>query len=98
MQKFVPCHMHSMLPLGKRFDNKYVLATMKHPPSQMIWGDMACCGAAGLCSILPNTTMNGPKYMKFLIKKLKLHVHVHDCAIFMLDGVPCHRSKVASSS
>ena len=35
MQQFVPRHMHIRRPLGKRFDKKYVVATMKHPSSQI---------------------------------------------------------------
>ena len=29
-------------------------------------------------------------------KKLKLHVHVHDCTVFMQDRAHCYRSKVAT--
>ena len=71
MQQFVPRHMHIRRPLGKRFDKKKVVATMKHPPSHMIWGVMSCRDAAGLYFILPNTTMNGPKYVELL--KVPLH-------------------------
>ena len=45
-------------PLSQRFDTKYVVATMEHPPSQM-----SCHSAAGLYLIPPNTTMNGHKYV-----------------------------------
>ena len=40
--------MHIRLSLGKRFDNKYVVAKMKHLPSQMMWGAVSCCSVAGL--------------------------------------------------
>ena len=36
MQQFVPQHMHIRRSLVKCFDKKYVVAAMKHPPSQMI--------------------------------------------------------------
>ena len=62
MQQFVPHHVHIRRPLGKRFDKKHDVATMKHLPSQMIWGAMSCHSAAGLYFIPPNTTMNGPKW------------------------------------
>ena len=48
---------------------------------------------AGLYLILPNTTINGPKYVKLLKEKLKLHMHVPSCTIFMQDGTPLHQSK-----
>ena len=41
MQQFVPRYMSISWPLGKRFDKKYVVATMKHPPTEMIWGAVA---------------------------------------------------------
>ena len=41
--------------------------------------------------------MNGPKYVQMLSEKLKLHLQVHNCQMFMQDGAPCHRSKVAKN-
>ena len=96
MQQFIPCKRHVRRPVGKRFDEKYTAATMKHLPSQMIWGAMSCFGPSGLYFIPPNTTMNGPRYLELLKEKLKLHMDIHKCTIFMQDGTPCHRSKVAT--
>ena len=62
----------------------------------MICGVMSCRGAAGLCFVPLNSTMNGIKYVQLLKEKLKLHVHVHGCTIFTQDGAPCHRLKVAT--
>ena len=91
MQQFVPHHMHIRRPLGTRFDKKYYdVAAMKHPPSQMIRG---CRGAACLDFILPDTIMNGPKYVELFKEKLNLHMTVHGCMIFMQHGALCHRSK-----
>ena len=69
---------------------------MKQPPSQMILGAMLCLGAVGLHFILPNTTINRPKYVEVLKEKLKLHIHDDGCAFFMQDGAPCHRSMIAT--
>ena len=96
MQQFIPHKRHVRRPVGKRFDEKYTAATMKHPPSQMIWGAMSCFGPSGLYFIPPNTTMNGPRYVELLKEKLKLHMDIHKCTISMQDGAPCHRSKVAT--
>ena len=66
----------------------------------MIWGAMSTIGTAGLYSPPPpppGTTMNGKKYVNLLEEKLELHMQVHQCTIFMLDGAPCHRSKLASA-
>ena len=46
-----------MRPIGKRFDKKYVVATMKHTPSHE-FGAMTCRGDAGLYFIPPKTTLN----------------------------------------
>jgi len=35
--------------------------------------------------------------VELLAKKLKIHMAVHNCTIFMQDGAPCHRSKVAKT-
>ncbi|KAI0217548.1 hypothetical protein LSAT2_030687, partial [Lamellibrachia satsuma] len=59
---------------------------VKHTPSQMIWGAMSCFGHSGLYFIPPNTTMNGPRYVELLKEKLKLHMGIHKCTIFMQDG------------
>ena len=76
-------------PLGKCFDRKYIVATIKHPSSQMIWGALSYF-------IPPNTTMNGPKYVELFKEKLKLYMHVHGFTIFMQDRAHCQRSKVAT--
>ena len=90
LQQFVPRPMHLKRPLGTRFDKKYVVTTMKHPPSEMIWGTKSLRGAAGLCFIPPNTTMTGPKYVVLIKEKLKLLMHVHGCTVLMQDGAPYH--------
>ena len=41
--------------------------------------------------------MNGPRYVELLEEKLKIHIAVHNCTVFTQDGVPCHRSKVATT-
>ena len=89
-RQFVPHHMHIRWPLGKCFDKKYLVATMKHLPNQIIWGAMSCRGAVCLYFIQPNTTTNGPKYVELLKEKLKLHMHIQGCTIFVQDGSHCH--------
>lgn len=80
-------------PVGKRYDERYTVMTMKHPPSQMVWGAMSAMGTSGLFFLEKNTTMNGEKYKKLLQDKLILHMRVHQCSVFMHDGAPCHRSR-----
>lgn len=81
-------------PFGKRYDHRYTIPTVKHPPSQMIWGAMSATGTAALYFLPPKTTMNGSRYLNLLRDKLKLHMAVHRCSIFMHDGAPCHRARI----
>ena len=76
---------------------KYTISTIKHPPSQIIWGAISENGVAGLYFLPHGTTINGPRYVELLAEKLKIHMAVHNCTVFMQDGVPCHRSKVATT-
>ena len=63
------------------------------------WFGGLCPEIVSLLSVsLPRgTTMNAPKYVQMLSEKLKLHLQVHNCQIFMQNGAPCHRSKVAKN-
>ena len=96
-QQFVVRKRHVRRPTGKRFDKRYTIPTVKHPPSQMVWGAMPKNGVAALSFLPPGTTINGPKYVQILSEKLKLHLQVYNCQLFMQDGAPCHRSKVAKN-
>ena len=82
-QKFVIRKRHVRRPTGKRFDERYTIPTVKHLPSQMVWGAMSRNGVAALSFLPPGTTINGPKYLQMLSEKLKLHLQVHNCKIFM---------------
>ena len=81
-------HMPIRRPLGKRFDKKYVVASMKHLQSQSIWGSMLCRGAADLYFIPSNITMNIPKIVELFKEKPKLPMHVHGCMFFMHYALP----------
>ena len=96
-QQFVVRKRHVRRPPGKRYDDKYTVSTMKHPPSQMIWGAMSQHGIGGLFFLPSRTTMNGEKYVQLLSDKLQLHMQVHRCNILMQDGAPCHRSKLVTN-
>ena len=54
-------------------------------------------GVAALSFLPPGTTMNDPKYVQMLSKKLKLRLQVHNCQIFMQDGTSSHSSKVSKN-
>ena len=83
-QQFVARHKHVRRPVGKRFDQKYITAIMKHPPSQMIWGAITKNGTAGSYFLETGITMNGPKYAELLENKLLLHMTVHNITVFTM--------------
>ena len=39
--------------------------------------------------------MNVAKYAELLRNKLPTHITIHQSLVFMHDGAPCHRSKIA---
>ena len=63
----------------------------------MVWGAMSARGTSGICFLQPGTTINGAKYLDLLKDKLEIHMVVHDCNVFMLNGAPCHRAKSVKS-
>ena len=81
-------------PSEEQYYEKYTVLTVKQPPSQMVWGAMSAAGTGKFYFLTPGTTINDEKYVKVLQEKLQLHMTVHQCDIFMHDGVPCHRSRV----
>ena len=60
-QQFVVPKRHVRRPTGKRFDERYIIPTVKHPPGQMVWGAMSRNSVAALSFLPPGTTINGPK-------------------------------------
>ena len=96
LQQFLVRKRHVRRPRGTRFKQKYTISMTKHPTSQMIWGASSENGVAGLFFLPHGTTMNGPRYVELLEEKLKIHMAGHNCTVFMPDGAPCHRSKVAT--
>ena len=70
-QQFVVRKSYVRRPPGKRFDDRYTISSMKHPPSQMVWGAMCRNGVAVLSVLPPGTTINGSKYVQMLSEKLK---------------------------
>ena len=92
--QFVVRKRHVRRPRGTRFMQKYTISTIKHPPSQMIWDAISENFVAGLFFSAHGTTMNDLRYVKLLEEKLKIHMAVRNCTVFMQNGAPCHRSKV----
>jgi transposase len=82
-------------PLGTRYVSKYTQATVKHPPSIMIWGCISVKGRGGLEILAKNVRMDSKLYIDILEKKLENFMIILDCNLFMQDSAPCHVSKAS---
>ena len=96
-QQFVVQKGHVRRSKGKRFEEKYTMPTVKHPPRHMICGAMSFNGAAALNFLPAGVTMNDSRYVNLFREKLQLHIAVHQYSVFMQDGAPCHQSMVMQS-
>ena len=47
---------------------------------------MSCNRSAGLYFLLPGTTMNDKNFLEQLKDKLKIHMDIHQCRVFMHDS------------
>jgi hypothetical protein len=78
-----------------RYKHRFVVKTVKHAASVMVW---ACFsgkkGRGGLYFLPKNCTMNGERYKQVLADHLIPFMRIHKTAYFLQDGAPCHKSKV----
>lgn len=87
---------HVRRPPGKRFNEKYMVASVKQAPKVMVWGAMSVLGRAGLWFMPKDTTINGAVYLGILKEKLPPFMEIHQTSIFQHDGAPCHQTKAVS--
>ena len=80
-------------PPNSRYKARYVLPTVKHPITIMIWGSITARGRAGLWFLPPKTTMNATRYLDLLTEKLPDWMQRRQTSIFQQDGAPCHTAK-----
>ena len=83
-------------PPGERTKARYVMPTVKHPQSTMVWGCFGAHGRGGLWFCPPKTTINGPIYLQLLQDKLQEWMARLHCQYFQHDGAPCHRSRAVT--
>ena len=86
VQQFISCNQLVKRPVGARYEDRYTIQTMKHPPSIMVWGVMFAHGTAGLYFLQSGTIINGAKYLDLLKDKLEIHMIVHDFNRLIQDG------------
>lgn len=83
-------------PGSSAFSPQYVVPTVKHPPSVMVWGAFSARGRAGLYFLEKNTTMNANRYIDVLDNHLLQFMEIQGCTTFQHDGAPAHKAKKVS--
>ena len=81
-------------PVGERFNPKFTVKTVKHPPSVMVWGCFDGKKGRGRLEFLKKgETMNSVRYQATLEEKLLPIFEARGMKWFLQDGAPCHTSK-----
>lgn len=84
-------------PKNSRYKLKYILSTVRHPLSVMVWGCFSGHGAGDLYFLPKNTTIKATNYLRVLQQHLLLSMQRLGCSHFQHDGAPCHKAKVVSN-
>ena len=78
-----------------RYDSRYIIKTVKHPKSVMVWGAFSGDkGRGGLYFLPKNVTIRGDNYLRIFDHHMLSLWNIHRCNHFMRDGAPAHRSRV----
>ena len=80
-------------PPNSRYNERYIIPTVKHSPQVMIWGSFSSTGRGNLYFLPPGTTMRSQNYLEMLKDRLPTMMQVRQTSIFMHDGAPCHKAK-----
>jgi transposase len=63
-------------PPSQRYNPKYTIKTVKHPPSVMVWGGISANGRCGLHIFQKGEKVNATKYIEVLQNKLLMHMNI----------------------
>ena len=78
-----------------RYDSRYIIKTVKHPKSVMMWGAFSGIKVERVyIFVSKNVTMRGDNYLRVLDHHMLPFWDIRRCNHFMQDGDPAHRSKV----
>ena len=81
-----------------RYDSRYIINTVKHPQSVMVWGSFSGDkGRGGLYFLPKNVTMRGDNYLWVLYHLMLPFWDICRCNHFMQDGDPAHRTRVVKN-
>jgi len=80
-------------PTGARYNERFIIPTVKHPESIMLWGCFSGTGRGTLEFLSKGERMTSARYIEILQNRLLLVMNLHGCTTFMQDGAPCHTAK-----
>lgn len=80
---------------GDPYADKYLVPTVKHPASIMVWGTFTGNGGRGsLTFVKPGTHITAKIYLDILKDKLIDVMEIHAASHFVQDGAPVHTAKI----
>lgn len=82
--------------LGNPYEEKYLQATVKHPPGTMVWGCFSGTAGRGSLYFVPQgKTINAKGYLENILKeKLLITLELHGAEYFQQDGASVHTAKI----
>ena len=84
-------------PPNKRYNCRYIIPTVKHPETVMVWGAITAHGRAGIWFCPKDTKVNASVYLDILKETIGTFMHIHNTTIFQQDGAPCHTAQKVKS-
>ena len=84
-------------PIGSSPENpRYIQATVKHPPSVMVWGYFSSQGRGDHYFLPKGQTMNATHYIDVSDGHLLPFMKIHGCMTFQQDSASCHKAKAVT--
>lgn len=81
-------------PQGQRYNERYVVKSVRSTPSVMIWGAITASGRCGLHFVPKNTTIKGADYLAIIQERVPRFMTMRGTTILQQDGAPCHNAKI----
>jgi transposase len=84
-------------PPGERFNPRFTIPTVKHPPKIMVWGSFSGRGRGSLYFVPQGTTVTAAVYLNIIKEKLVRTMNLHRCSTFQHDSAPAHAARVVQT-
>ena len=94
IKQFSPNRQLVRRPPNERYNERYLVPSVKHCPQIMVWGAITAQGRGGIQLVPQRQRVNSEYYLTILNEKVSHWMGNRRCDIFQHDGAPCHQSKV----